>query len=72
MPRQMGIVYRRGGHVSWPIRRIGVESAKKAISKGGTLAVFKENGHAEVWDEEGFCIGYLTRAQVEKLHSSNG
>ena len=48
-----------------PILRCSVFDARKIVRSGGCLAVIAKTGHAEVWDGDGFCVGYLTRRQVE-------
>ena len=45
------------GHQS--IRRISAADAQWHVKRGGMI-VLQKGGGAEVWDKEGYCVGFLT------------
>ena len=52
------------GHVS--IRRLGASDAQWHVKQGGKI-VRQKRGGAEVWDRDGYCVGFLTTQSLALL-----
>ena len=50
------------------IVRYSVRSARATVEEGGRVQAMSK-GHAEVWDKNWNCVGYLTKADYAKYLS---